>query len=67
MGSCARLPNGNTLITESTFGRALEVTPQKQIVWKFQAPQRTGYHNDQAAAIPELQRLEPDIPLDWIE
>jgi len=34
-GSCQRLANGNTLITESYKGIVFEVTPAGQTVWKF--------------------------------
>jgi len=36
--SAERLPNGNTLICESTSGRIFEVTPNKEIVWEFINP-----------------------------
>lgn len=35
MGSAQRLPNGNTLITESATGRIFEVTNEKEIVWEY--------------------------------
>ncbi|MDN5937594.1 MAG: arylsulfotransferase family protein [Salinisphaera sp.] len=35
-----RLPNGNTLITESNGGRLLEVTPDDDIVWEYYNPVR---------------------------
>ena len=38
-GAAQRLPNGNTLITESEKGRVFEVTPQKEIVWEFWNPE----------------------------
>ncbi len=38
MGSCQRLPNGNTLITESTKGRVFEVTREGEVVWDFYNP-----------------------------
>ena len=38
MGACQRLANGNTLITESKKGRAIEVTPAGEIVWEFRCP-----------------------------
>jgi len=38
-GSNQRLPNGNTLITESDTGYALEVTPAGETVWEFANPQ----------------------------
>ena len=37
-GACQRLDNGNTLITDSMQGRALEVTPDKRVVWAYQTP-----------------------------
>lgn len=37
-GGCQRLPNGNTLIVESTRGRIFEVTPDCEIVWEFVNP-----------------------------
>ena len=38
MGIAQRLPNGNTLITESSFGRFFEVTSQGEIVWEYVNP-----------------------------
>ncbi len=38
MGSAQRLPNGNTLITESSKGRIFEITKDKEIVWEFYNP-----------------------------
>lgn len=35
--SAHRLPNGNTLIGDARLGKLLEVTPQKQTVWNYQA------------------------------
>lgn len=67
MGSCQRLPNGNTLITESLSGRALEVTPDKKVVWEFYNPHRAGEHHELIATLCDLIRLEPDFPLDWLE
>ncbi len=37
-GGAQRLPNGNTLICESTKGRFFEVTPDKEIVWEYISP-----------------------------
>jgi hypothetical protein len=37
-GSNQRLPNGNTLITESDRGYVLEVTSTGEVVWKFANP-----------------------------
>ena len=38
MGNAQRLPNGNTLITESSFGRFFEVTKEQEIVWEYVNP-----------------------------
>jgi Arylsulfotransferase (ASST) len=38
MGCAQRLPNGNTLITESSFGRFFEVTKEREIVWEYVNP-----------------------------
>ncbi|WP_132058689.1 arylsulfotransferase family protein [Halorussus amylolyticus] len=33
-----RLPNGNTLVTDSNNQRVIEVTPEGEVVWEFYAP-----------------------------
>ena len=39
MGGCVdRLSNGNTLITETSKGQFLEVTPQNKVVWEYINP-----------------------------
>ncbi len=38
-GSVQRLPNGNTLITESDRGYVHEVTPEGEVVWRFANPE----------------------------
>lgn len=50
-----RLPNGNTLITEATFGRIFEVTADCEVVWEYVSPFFVQpAHN---AAIPPTNRL----------
>jgi hypothetical protein len=66
LGTAQRLPNGNTLITESDAGRAFEVDRAKKIVWEFFNPHRAGEDDRYIATIFELLRLPPDFPLDWI-
>ena len=58
-----RLPNGNTLITESNFGRVIEVTHDNQIVWEFVNPNRAGKNGDKVATIYEMERITRDLPL----
>jgi hypothetical protein len=62
LGSCQRLPNGNTLITESQNGRAVEVTPDGRVVWEFYNPHRAGSRQELVAALFEMVRLPPDFP-----
>jgi hypothetical protein len=40
-GHTQRLPNGNTLVNESTEGRAFELTPEGEIVWEYRSSFRT--------------------------
>ena len=39
-GTCQRLANGNTLVSESDEGSAFEVTPEGRVVWRFLSPFR---------------------------
>ena len=65
-GTAQRLPNGNTLITESNFGRAFEVTPERSIVWEYYSPERTGPDDAFIAQIYEIVRIAPDsVP--WLD
>ena len=57
LGSVQRLPNGNTLITESERGRAIEVTPDKRIVWDYRSPHRVFEPQELVAALLEVVRL----------
>ncbi|MFD8705676.1 aryl-sulfate sulfotransferase [Kitasatospora sp. NPDC059648] len=38
MSSAQRLPNGNTLIAEGSFGRIFEVTAEGEVVWEYVVP-----------------------------
>jgi hypothetical protein len=65
-GTNHRLPNGNTLMTETGAGRAIEVTPGGEIVWEFLNPHRGGENDDLIAYIPEMLPIPEDQPLDWL-
>jgi hypothetical protein len=54
-----RLPNGNTLITESDGGRLLEVTPAGEIVWEFLNPVRGGEAEELIPILSWGQRIDP--------
>ena len=57
LGSCQRLPNGNTLVTESENGRAVEVTPAGEVVWELRSPHRAGERGELVATLFEVVRL----------
>lgn len=59
-GSNQRLPNGNTLITESDAGRAFEVDPDGAVVWEFLNPARAGLRDELIATLFEVERLPAD-------
>ncbi|MFT7464339.1 MAG: outer membrane protein assembly factor BamB, partial [Pseudohongiellaceae bacterium] len=65
-GAGQRLPNGNTLITESDNGRSLEVTHEGQTVWEFLNPYRSGDDGQLVATLFEVVRLPVDFPTDWL-
>jgi outer membrane protein assembly factor BamB len=60
-GSQQRLPNGNTLISESNNGRILEVTRSGDIVWEFKVPERSiNRRGDEIATVVFAERVAPD-------
>jgi hypothetical protein len=62
----ARLPNGNTLVSESDSGRAFELTPEKEIVWEYLNPQRAGPNRELIATLFEVVRLPRDVASGWL-
>lgn len=64
-GTNQRLPNGNTLITESDRGRAFEVTRDGTIVWEYLNPHRAGEEGELVATLFDVVRLRPAFPMDW--
>ena len=66
-GRCTRLPNGNTLIVESTFGRIFEVTPGKELVWEFWNPERAGEQGEFIARVYECMRFPAEYFGDWLD
>jgi hypothetical protein len=67
IGSCQRFPNGNTLITESMFGRAFEVTPEGETVWEYYNPHRSGENSEFIATLHEVFRVDSDYVDGWFE
>jgi outer membrane protein assembly factor BamB len=58
-----RLPNGNTLITESEGGRLIEVTPNGEIVWEYVNPVRGGQQGKLLPIVSWGQRIDPQ----WLD
>lgn len=67
ISTAQRLPNGNTLIVESNNGRAIEVTPDHEIVWEYRNPYRARNDQNLVANMPQVVRLPPDFPVDWAD
>ncbi len=65
-GLAQRLPNGNTLITETDLGRAFEITREGDVVWEFYNPHRAGENGRYIATLMEMIRLPEDFPLHWM-
>lgn len=61
-GSCQRLGNGNTLITESDRGRVFEVAPDGAVAWEFRSRVRkVNPRRIEREAIYRATRLDPSI------
>ena len=56
-GGVQILENGNRLITETDGGRALEVTPEGDVVWEFRSPYRAGEDGQKVAHLYSLERV----------
>lgn len=54
-----RLPNGNTLVTESDGGRLFELTPDGEIVWEYINPERGGAEGELIPIVSGGQRIDP--------
>jgi len=60
MGNAQRLPNGNTLINEATFGRLFEVTRDGEVVWEYVNPFFGGPANAETNEIFRAYRYTPE-------
>jgi hypothetical protein len=65
-GSNQRLPNGNTLISETDRGRAFEVTPDGTIVWEYINPAQAGDEGQFIASLFEAIRVSPERVSSWL-
>lgn len=57
-GACQRLANGNTLITDSERGRAVEITADGTLAWEFISPHRAGHRGELIATLFDVQRFD---------
>ncbi len=65
-GAQQRLPNGNTLMTESDNGRLLEVTREGRVVWEYINPVSTVVEGEEVVlGIARAERLPGDFPVTW--
>ena len=64
-GANQRLDNGNTLIIESNFGRAFEVTDAGEIVWEFINPRRAGTDGELIATLFDVDRVPKSFNISW--
>lgn len=61
------LANGNRLIVASESGRAIEITPDEEVVWEFRTPHRAGEHNELVATLFDVIRMPaPAEPPAWL-
>ena len=62
-GTVQRLENGNTLILESTNGRAIEVTQKGQIVWEYRSLHRKTKNGEELVRpLLDIVRFESGAP-----
>ncbi len=61
-----RLAGGNTLIVATELGRAIEVTPEGEVVWEFFNPERAGAEGELIASLFQLQRVPRERVDPWL-
>jgi hypothetical protein len=65
-GTAQRLANGNTRITETDAGRALEVTRDGTIVWEYVRDLRAPSDPGKVARLFEVERMPYGFGADWL-
>lgn len=66
-GNAQRLDNGNTLINESSSGRAFEVDGNGEIVWAYQSPWRLAGDEQFVSRFYEFTRLDAGLDVGWLD
>lgn len=64
-GAQQRLPNGNTLITESEAGRVIEVTRDGRIVWEYINPKVVEGRPEIGLGILRAERIPSEFASEW--
>lgn len=64
-GLAAPLPNGNILVSETSNGRAFEVTREKEIVWEYKTPYRINGEEHLSAILSQMQRYPKEYVDVW--
>ena len=64
-GAQQRLPNGNTLVTESEGARIVEVTRDGRIVWEYVNPRTVEGRPDVLLGILRAERLPAGYASEW--
>jgi hypothetical protein len=65
-GTVQRLPNGNTLVTETDSGRAFELDSAERVVWEYRSPERALDDEKLVARLFEVRRLPSDFGEGWL-
>lgn len=65
LGASQRLPNANTLTTISEQGKAIETTPDEEIVWSYTNP-HTTQPNTKTATILHMKRISKE-DAEWLK
>jgi hypothetical protein len=60
-GGCERLPNGNILVTNSTGGRAFELTMDGQVVWQTTLSVEVYGADRGRVSIYRMSAVEPEV------
>ncbi|MCL1990238.1 MAG: aryl-sulfate sulfotransferase [Defluviitaleaceae bacterium] len=66
VSAAQRLPNGNTLITEGSDGRLIEVTPDHEIVWEYINPYFSKVGKGEQGFTLNMVYRAYRVPYDWI-
>jgi len=67
-GTNQRLANGNTLLTETDQGRAIEIDRTGEALWTYVSPERmtTPRDEDRVARLFEVERIPRSYVGDWL-